>query len=432
MKYHIGKRGKPAQCRARKGNCPLGSDQPHFDTKEEANAYIEHTNGDTALQSSTKKTGSRFDKYTHFKKVGDSQKDTVSDNVNTANNDASSTVFRAPTLGSTIDTLDSYETYKNRDFSGKTLDVGRLQEVNFIECNLAGATIVNTNLGNVNFRDSNLSGATFKDCSGDRVDFHGAKVDGLTISNSTMDNVRLDGATITGMTPENSAKALYEGTPAVPDLFNPEPHAPVRGINVSNSTLSNASFRRADLSNSTFYNSTIEQDGFYDMDDPGDAPFYRANFSGSTFTNVTSQESDFDAANLDGCTVSGCDFTESSFGGYYRDATIKDSAFSVDMSHSKFVNSSFSNLDMDSATLDFADVDGCDFNNVNLSSASLRETDMRYTDIRSSSFFQANIDGAKFYDAELVRNDFNADCSREYVDGLLLEARWDEDNERPF
>lgn len=46
-KYHINKHGVPAVCRATKGNCPLGGsdgNENHFDSAEEAQAYIDNEN----------------------------------------------------------------------------------------------------------------------------------------------------------------------------------------------------------------------------------------------------------------------------------------------------------------------------------------------------------------------------------------------------
>lgn len=48
-KFHINKHGVPAPCRAKKGNCPLGGadgNENHFDTKEEAQMYIDVSNED--------------------------------------------------------------------------------------------------------------------------------------------------------------------------------------------------------------------------------------------------------------------------------------------------------------------------------------------------------------------------------------------------
>lgn len=39
-RYHINKNGVPAICRAKPGNCPLGGDNMHFDSHEEAQEYI--------------------------------------------------------------------------------------------------------------------------------------------------------------------------------------------------------------------------------------------------------------------------------------------------------------------------------------------------------------------------------------------------------
>ena len=44
MKYHIDRNGKPAICRATKRPCPLGGDEVHFDTMEEAQTYADKQN----------------------------------------------------------------------------------------------------------------------------------------------------------------------------------------------------------------------------------------------------------------------------------------------------------------------------------------------------------------------------------------------------
>lgn len=43
-KYHISKKGNPAICRAKEGNCPLGGTEVHFESKEDAKIYIEKRN----------------------------------------------------------------------------------------------------------------------------------------------------------------------------------------------------------------------------------------------------------------------------------------------------------------------------------------------------------------------------------------------------
>lgn len=43
-RFHINKNGIPALCRARPGNCPLGGDEKHFKTKEEAQAEADNKN----------------------------------------------------------------------------------------------------------------------------------------------------------------------------------------------------------------------------------------------------------------------------------------------------------------------------------------------------------------------------------------------------
>lgn len=44
MSYHIKKDGTPGICRAKPGNCPLGGDENHFPTKEEAQDYADKKN----------------------------------------------------------------------------------------------------------------------------------------------------------------------------------------------------------------------------------------------------------------------------------------------------------------------------------------------------------------------------------------------------
>lgn len=43
-KFHINKHGVPAPCKATKGNCPLGGDDSHFNTKEEAQEHVDKQN----------------------------------------------------------------------------------------------------------------------------------------------------------------------------------------------------------------------------------------------------------------------------------------------------------------------------------------------------------------------------------------------------
>lgn len=45
-KFHINKHGVPAPCRATKGNCPLGGDESHFDSKEAAQEYADKVNAE--------------------------------------------------------------------------------------------------------------------------------------------------------------------------------------------------------------------------------------------------------------------------------------------------------------------------------------------------------------------------------------------------
>lgn len=43
-KFHINKNGVPAPCKAKTGNCPLGGDDTHFKTKEDAQAHADKLN----------------------------------------------------------------------------------------------------------------------------------------------------------------------------------------------------------------------------------------------------------------------------------------------------------------------------------------------------------------------------------------------------
>lgn len=40
-KFHINNNGVPAPCKAKEGNCPLGSNEQHFSSKEEAQVYAD-------------------------------------------------------------------------------------------------------------------------------------------------------------------------------------------------------------------------------------------------------------------------------------------------------------------------------------------------------------------------------------------------------
>jgi hypothetical protein len=44
MSYHIAKNGVPAVCTAQPGKCPLGKQDEHFDTVEEAQIYADQLN----------------------------------------------------------------------------------------------------------------------------------------------------------------------------------------------------------------------------------------------------------------------------------------------------------------------------------------------------------------------------------------------------
>lgn len=46
-RYHINKHGVPAVCKAKPGNCPLGSNDEHFESKDEAQNFIDKKNEKT-------------------------------------------------------------------------------------------------------------------------------------------------------------------------------------------------------------------------------------------------------------------------------------------------------------------------------------------------------------------------------------------------
>lgn len=41
-KFHINKHGVPAPCKAKKGRCPLGTSDAHFESQEKAEEYIKN------------------------------------------------------------------------------------------------------------------------------------------------------------------------------------------------------------------------------------------------------------------------------------------------------------------------------------------------------------------------------------------------------
>ena len=43
-KYHINKHGVPAICKAKSGNCPLGGEENHFNSQQEAQTYADKVN----------------------------------------------------------------------------------------------------------------------------------------------------------------------------------------------------------------------------------------------------------------------------------------------------------------------------------------------------------------------------------------------------
>ena len=62
-KFHIGRNGKPAQCRAKNGNCPLGGESEHYGTaKEAAQAIVQNLEKEYGITSSTSKKESSDEK----------------------------------------------------------------------------------------------------------------------------------------------------------------------------------------------------------------------------------------------------------------------------------------------------------------------------------------------------------------------------------
>lgn len=62
-KFHISKNGKPSICHAQSGNCPLGGESQHYETKEKAQQAIERENNNYMLQSITKKEETTYNKF---------------------------------------------------------------------------------------------------------------------------------------------------------------------------------------------------------------------------------------------------------------------------------------------------------------------------------------------------------------------------------
>lgn len=63
-KFHISKSGKPAQCRAQVGKCPLGGESKHYDTREQAQQVIEQKLSTETDMLSSKSNKKNIDKNT--------------------------------------------------------------------------------------------------------------------------------------------------------------------------------------------------------------------------------------------------------------------------------------------------------------------------------------------------------------------------------
>lgn len=61
-KFHIGRNGKPAQCRAKSGNCPLGGESEHYGSaKEAAQAIVKNLEKEYGITDSASKKGANTD-----------------------------------------------------------------------------------------------------------------------------------------------------------------------------------------------------------------------------------------------------------------------------------------------------------------------------------------------------------------------------------
>lgn len=67
-KYHVSEDGNARVCDAEEGNCPFGSDTPHFKTKKEAQSYYESTQDSflPVLKTKVYRAGSLVPPESHF------------------------------------------------------------------------------------------------------------------------------------------------------------------------------------------------------------------------------------------------------------------------------------------------------------------------------------------------------------------------------
>lgn len=71
-KFHFGRSGKPAQCNAKKGNCPFGSDAEHYSSRQEAQKALEDKN---TKEYATMESASKSSNKTHDKDLYTSSKE---------------------------------------------------------------------------------------------------------------------------------------------------------------------------------------------------------------------------------------------------------------------------------------------------------------------------------------------------------------------
>lgn len=121
MKYHIDKNGKPALCRATVRNCPLGGEESHFDTVEEAQSYADEVNKDKfGLMSELKSTD--FDTNLNRKHVIDKIADEHNYLVN-KENQTESDMRRIAQLRSQVKRLKQHYTPYIKTASGYNYEI---------------------------------------------------------------------------------------------------------------------------------------------------------------------------------------------------------------------------------------------------------------------------------------------------------------------
>lgn len=69
VKFHISDDGNPRACKAQVGKCPIGEEAPHFETKENARAYYEDSQGDVFVAPKRTTQQTRFESMPAVKGV---------------------------------------------------------------------------------------------------------------------------------------------------------------------------------------------------------------------------------------------------------------------------------------------------------------------------------------------------------------------------